>query len=499
MSRIFGFLREMLMATALGTGPVADVFQVAFRFPNTFRRLFAEGALNAAFVPLFSGHLQEDIKSARQFSEEVFSVLFSILLFLTLIMELSMPFLVSYVIAPGFVKDMSKFEATVRLAAIMFPYLPCMSFAAMMGGMLNALRHYFAAAIAPVFLNVILIAVLAYAWLTKLDVWHTGLALAWGVMLAGLIQLFIIWSAVRNVGIRISLVFPRLTVNVRRLCVLAFPAAITGGITQINLLLNTNIASEEAGAISSLVYADRLYQLPLAVVGITVGTVLLPELSRALRSGNRTESHDIQNRSFEFSLLLSLPASIALLVMSNPMVRILLEHGQFNAQSTLKVSSLLALYGLGLPAFVLIKTLIPGFFAREDTTTPMIFAMISVFVNIALAKTLFPYFSVKGIVIAEISAGWSNAILLFLALVRLGHWKGDILVIKRMLAYLMSAFVMAVALLVCEDRFSYSLSAMASHAIQIASTVFMIFFAVAVYFGMVFLTTRGVRLFFPDI
>ncbi|WP_313057107.1 murein biosynthesis integral membrane protein MurJ, partial [Agrobacterium cavarae] len=289
-SRLFGFIREMLMAAAVGTGPVADAFNAAFRFPNTFRRLFAEGAFNSAFVPLFAKEIEANgMEGARRFSEEVFGVLFTVLMALTIVMELCMPFLVRTVIAPGFVDDPTKFENTVRLATIMFPYLACMSLAAMMGGMLNSLHRYFAAAIAPVFLNVILIGVLALAWWKHYDPLQVGYALSWGVMAAGFVQLAIVWVAVRHAGIKIGFRRPKLTGNVKRLLVLALPAAITGGITQINLLINTNIASGGDGVISSLAYADRIYQLPLGVVGIAVATVLLPELARALRGGHAVE------------------------------------------------------------------------------------------------------------------------------------------------------------------------------------------------------------------
>jgi len=488
MSRLFGFIREMLMATALGTGPVADAFNAAFRFPNTFRRLFAEGAFNSAFVPLFAKQIEKGTDTARQFSEEVFGVLFTVLLVLTIGMELAMPFLVAYVIAPGFAGDADKFAATVKLAAIMFPYLSCMSLAAMMGGMLNSLHRYFAAAIAPVFLNVILIAVLAWTWLIGADPWLIGLALAWGVMAAGFIQLLIVWFAVRRAGISIGLRRPRFTPRVRRLLVLALPAAVTGGITQINLLINTNIASAQPGAVSALVYADRLYQLPLGVVGIAVATVLLPELSRALRAGNLAQATHLQNRSVEFTLLLSLPAAAAFLVMSEPIVRLLFEHGQFGARSTLIVSGILAIYGLGLPAFVLIKAFIPGFFAREDTRTPMIFAAISVGVNISLALSLFPHLSANGIAIAEISAGWTNALLLLGVLIRRGHWAGDTLLLKRIISYIASAALMAGALAYAISHLQGPLSATAPLATRLCTLGALVGGAMVIYFGLVFLT-----------
>ncbi|MBX4335239.1 murein biosynthesis integral membrane protein MurJ [Bartonella raoultii] len=441
MSRIFGFVREMLMAAALGTGPVSDAFNAAFRFPNTFRRFFAEGAFNAAFVPLFAKKITEEgTETACTFAEEVFGVLFSVLILLTIAMELSMPFLVRTIIAPGFTEDATKFNATIHFTAIMFPYLTCMSLAAMMGGMLNALRRYFIAAIAPLFLNIILICVLAYAWVYQLDAWHIGLNLSWGVLAAGVVQLALITIALRQSGMKIFFRRPRFSSNVRKLLTLAFPAAITGGITQINLLINTNIASSQSGAVSSLMYADRLYQLPLGVIAIAVATVLLPELTRALRSKKHQETHDLQNRSLELTLLLTLPASVAFLLLSTPIVSLLFERGQFTSQSTQHVAQLLELYGLGLPAFVLIKVFIPNFFAHEDTKTPMIFTGICVFINIGLALTLFPLLSARGIVIAEITSGWVNALLLWSILFKRGYWQYDLQFIKRIACLIVITF-----------------------------------------------------------
>lgn len=489
MSRIFGFTREMMMAAALGTGPVADAFNAAFRFPNTFRRLFAEGALNTAFVPLFSKEIEKNgMEGARKFSEEVFGVLFTILLVLTIAMELSMPFLVRTVIAPGFVDDPVKYEHTVRLAVIMFPYLACMSLAAMMGGMLNTLHRFFAAAIAPVFLNIILIAVLVWAWWQGYDALDIGLGLSWGVMAAGLVQLAIVWGAVRNAGIKIGFRFPKLTPNVRRLLVLALPAAITGGITQINLLINTNIASSQDGAVSSLVYADRISQLPLGVVGIAVATVLLPELSRALQSGNDKEAGNLQNRSVEFTLFLTLPAAAALLVFSEPIVRLLFERGKFSADSTSIVSFILAIYGIGLPAFVLIKAFLPGFFAREDTRTPMIFAGIAVVINVSLALTLFPIWGVWGIATAEVVAGWANAILLLSLLIYRGHWAYDAQLISRVPRLILSAAIMAVMLYFGADYLSDYLQKSAGLAVQALTVGLLVVCAMITYFGAAFAT-----------
>jgi putative peptidoglycan lipid II flippase len=488
MSRLLGFAREMMMAAALGTGPVADAFNAAFQFPNTFRRLFAEGAFNAAFVPLFAKEIEAGgIAGAKRFSEEVFGVLFTALIALTILMELSMPLLVSTIVAPGFSDNPQKHDLAVSLATIMFPYLMCMSLAAMMAGMLNSLRRYFAAAVAPVFLNVILIAVLAYCWHEGLGGLEIGHALAWGVLAAGLVQLAIVWVAVRHAGVRIGFRRPRLTPNVKRLLVLAFPAAITGGITQINQLIGTAIASAKDSAVSSLAYADRVYQLPLGVVGIAVAIVLLPELARALKAGNLQEASNLQNRSVEFTLFLTLPAAAALLVISEPIVRLLYERGAFAATNgTPAVSAILAIFGLGLPAFVLIKAFTPGYFAREDTRTPMIFAAISVAVNIGVALTLFPSMGGAGIATASAIAGWVNATMLLAVLIRRGHWGRDAGLLKRIPRLLLASAVMAGALYWAARWFAGSLGPTAPFWEQAAVLGSIIAGAMLLYFAVVF-------------
>lgn len=442
VSRFFGFARETLMATALGTGPMADAFYAAFVFPNLFRRLFAEGAFNAAFVPLFAREIEAGGKdAAKRFAEEVFGVLFTVLMLLTIMMELAMPLIVQYVIAPGYVGD--KYAATYQMALIMFPYLMCMSLTAMLSGMLNSLHHFFAAAIAPVFLNMMMIAALAYSIWFGTEARTTALYLSYAVLIAGILQMGVLYAGVRHAGMSLTFKRPRLTENVKRLLWLAFPAAVTGGITQINQLIGQNIASGKEGAVSALQYADRLYQLPLGVVGIAVGVVLLPELSRALRGGREVEANNIQNRSMEFVLFLTLPAAAAIWVLSDELIRVVFEHGAFTPAMTDNVASTLAIYGLGLPGFVMIKALTPGFFAREDTKTPMRFTMISVAVNCALALSLFPYFSERGIATAASVSGWLTVVLLFTTLLRRGHWIWDKALGWRIIRLLTAAAIMA--------------------------------------------------------
>ena len=489
MSRLLGFAREMLMAAALGTGPVAGAFYAAFQFPNTFRRLFAEGAFNTAFVPLFAKEIEAGgIDGARRFSQEVFGVLFSVLTVLTILMELAMPLLVRTIIAPGFAGDPEKYDLTVALATIMFPYLMCMSLAAMMAGMLNSLRRYFAAAVAPVFLNVILIAVLVHAWYTGADALAIGYAMAWGVMAAGLVQLAIVWIAARHAGISIGFRRPRMTQNVKRLLWLALPAAVTGGITQINTLIGTAIASGQDKAVPALAQADRFYQLPLGVVGIAVAIVLLPELARALKADDGVEAASLQNRSVEFVLFLTLPATAALLVISEPIVRVLYERGAFTSSDTLLVSSILAIFGLGLPAFVLIKAFTPGYFAREDTRTPMVFAAISVAINIAIALALFPRTGAPGIAVASVVAGWVNALMLLVVLVRRGHWGHDASLTRRIPRLVLSAALMGAMLHGGAILLAPSLASSAPLWSQAGALALLCGAGAFVYFTLAFLT-----------
>jgi putative peptidoglycan lipid II flippase len=487
-SRVLGFARETMMAAALGTGPMADAFYAAFRFPNLFRRLFAEGAFNAAFVPLFAKEIEAGgVEGAKRFSEEVFGVLFTVLLLITIVMELSMPLLVAWIIAPGFVGDAEKFDVTVKLAIVMFPYLMCMSLTAMLSGMLNSLHHYFAAAVAPVFLNVVLIGALGYALYDGASPLDTAWYLSWGVLVAGLLQMAVLYAGVRHAGMSIGFRRPRMTPNVKRLLWLALPAAVTGGITQINQIIGQMIASTKDGAISALQYADRVYQLPLGVVGIAIGVVLLPELARALKAGHEKEARNLQNRSIEFGLFLTLPAAGALWVFSDEIVRVLYERGAFSTDTTAIVAGTLAIYGLGLPGFVLIKALNPGFFAREDTKTPMRITMLSVVINCVLAVSLFPFFFERGIATAEVVSGWLTALLLFVTLVRRGYWPLEKALAWRIGRLLIATVVMAISLHFASDALAGWLAPASPLLWQLLALCALVALAMAVYFSVAFL------------
>jgi putative peptidoglycan lipid II flippase len=455
-SRLMGFARETLMAAALGTGPMAEAFYAAFKFPNLFRRLFAEGAFNAAFVPLFAKEIEAGGKdAAKRFSEEVFGVLFTVLLVLTVVMELAMPLLMHTIIAPGFSGD--KYDITVKLAVIMFPYLACMSLTAMLSGMLNSLHHYLAAAIAPIFFNVAMIAALGYGLWSGATAVSIAYYLSWAVLAAGLLQMAVLYAGVRFAGMSIGFRRPKMTPGVKRLLLLALPAAVTGGVTQINLIIGQAVASMKDGAIAVMQYADRIYQLPLGVVGIAVGVVLLPELARALKGNHMVEADSLQNRSIEFVMFLTLPAAAGIFVLSEDIIRLVYERGAFHPEATATVAAVLTIFGFGLPGFVLNKALTPGFFAREDTKTPMRFTMISVAINSVLAISLFPFFAERGIAAAETVAGWISTTLLFVTLRRRGFITIEAALVSRIIRMIIASVVMAVAVHYMAAYFSSSL------------------------------------------
>lgn len=484
-SRLMGFARETLMAAALGTGPMAEAFYAAFKFPNLFRRLFAEGAFNAAFVPLFAKEIEAGgMEGAKRFSEEVFGVLFTVLLGLTVVMELAMPLLMRTIIAPGFEGD--KYDITVRLAVIMFPYLACMSLTAMLSGMLNSLHHYLAAAIAPIFFNVAMIGALAWGLWIKADAVSIAYYLSYAVLVAGLLQMAVLYVGIRFAGMSIGFRRPHITPNVKRLLLLALPAAVTGGVTQINLIIGQAVASMKEGAIASLQYADRIYQLPLGVVGVAVGVVLLPELARALKSGHMVEAESLQNRSIEFVLFLTLPAAAGIFALSPDIIRLVYERGAFHPEATVTVAAVLTLFGFGLPGFVLNKALTPGFFAREDTKTPMRFTMIAVAVNSALSIAMFPFFAERGIAAAESIAGWLSTIMLFVTLRRRGHLTIEPALVSRVIRMAIAAAIMAVAAHYLAAYFSPYLTSGRSALTQAAVLLPIVFGAFALYLAIVF-------------
>lgn len=445
-SRLIGFARDAMLAAVVGTGPVADAFVVAFRLPNLFRRLFAEGAFNSAFVPLFGRTLEEEgEEAARRVAGEIAAALFWTLLALTALAQLFMPAVV-WALAPGFAAEPEKFDLTVLMSRIAFPYLLFMSMLAFAAGILNTYHRFAAAAFAPVMLNVVMCAVLAaIAFAGVSDERTLALSLSGGVALAGIVQLVFVLAGLKRLGFRVPVLRPRLTPAVRRLALLGVPGVIAGGITQINIVVGQVIASGEASANALLYYADRLYQLPLGVIGIAVGVVLLPSLTRQLRSGQGATFRKTLNGAMEFSLALTLPASVALVLIPEEIVSVLFQRGAFGREAVEGTALALAAFAWGLPAFVLHKVFAPGFFAREDMRTPMWCAGISAVINLVLSLLLFPDFRHTGIAAATSISGWVNTVLLGLALWRSGYFVPDRLVLRKVALLFVASLLMGAA------------------------------------------------------
>ena len=415
LSRVLGFVRDVLIAGFLGAGPVAEAFLIAFALPNMFRRFFAEGAFNMAFVPMFSKKLEKG-DDPVSFARDAFAGLSLILIILTVLAHLFMPYLV-LMMASGFAAD-ERLDLAVYLGRITFVYILFISLAALTSGVLNASGRFAAAAAAPVLLNIILIGAV---WIGaqgckctegEEQLW-IGVHMAWGVAIAGVAQLALVWWAAHRAGFTLTPRLPRLTPEMKKLTIIAAPAMLAGGVMQINLLVGRQVASFYDGAIAWLSYADRLYQLPLGVVAIALGVVLLPDLSRRLAAGDHEGGRDAFNRASELALALTIPAAVALVVIPLPLVGVLFERGAFDSDDTAATALAVTVYGLGLPAFVLQKALQPLYFAREDTKRPFYFAAVAMVVNAIVAIGLSIYIGYIAAAVATTLAGWVMVWLLY--------------------------------------------------------------------------------------
>ncbi|AWI86252.1 murein biosynthesis integral membrane protein MurJ (plasmid) [Alloyangia pacifica] len=406
-SRFVGFLRDLMIAAYLGTGPVAQAYLVAFSLPNMFRRFFAEGAFNTAFVPMFARRLEVG-DTPRGFAEEAFSGLFAVVFAVSLLAHLAMPWLVALQ-ASGFLGD-ERFDLAVVYGRICFPYILFISLTALLSGLLNAGGRFATAAAAPVVMNLVLITAMLLA---DRRGWDMGLAMAWSTPLSGVAQLAIVWWAARRMGFALRLRRPRLSHDMRRLLVVAAPAVLAGGVVQVNLLVGRQVGSYFEHGIAWLTNADRLYQLPLGVVGIAIGIVLLPEITRRHKSGDIAGVRHAFNRAAELALVLTLPAAAALVVIAEPLISVLFRRGAFLESDVGPTALALAIYGAGLPAFVLQKVLQPLYFAREDTRSPFRFALWSMAVNAALALGLAPVMGFSAAALGTTVAGWVMALQLW--------------------------------------------------------------------------------------
>lgn len=443
VSRVLGFARDVLVAAALGAGMVADAFFVAFKLPNFFRRLFAEGAFSAAFVPLFAETLtREGQDKAREFAESAMAVLLATLVVLTVGAQLGMPWLM-HVLAPGFAGDPAKFDLAVGFTIITFPYLLLISLVSLQGGMLNALGRFAAVAATPVMLNLCLIGAVLIAARGAVN---PGLALAWGVFAAGALQFLWLVHSCRAAGMALRLRWPRLDPEVRRMLGLMGPAAIGAGVAQINLVVDVILASFlPGGSVSYLFYADRLNELPVGVIGVAVGTALLPLIARQVAAGDEAGATASQNRAVEAVLLLALPAGASLMLLAGPLISVMFERGAFGAAEAGATASALLAYSIGLPGYVLVKALTPGFYARQDTRTPVKIAVACVALNLALNLVLMWPLLHVGLALSTAIANLVNAALLYVVLRRRGHFAIDDRLRRRLPRMIAATLVMGVA------------------------------------------------------
>jgi putative peptidoglycan lipid II flippase len=443
-SRILGFARDMLIAAILGTGPIADAFFVALRLPNLFRRLFGEGAFNAAFVPSISHILHtEGLEAATGFAEEATAVMIFWLGSITVIGEIFMPWLL-YVLAPGFSGDHAKFALAVVLTRIMFPYLFFVCLTALFSGVLNAMGRFAAAAAAPVLFNVFSIAFML--GLTPY-VKNAGFALAWGVTVSGVAQLLLLIFAMRHAGMRIHLPKPRLTPRMLALFRRMAPALVGAGVTQLNVSIDIIIGTLlPAGSVSILYYADRVNQLPLGIIGTAAGTALLPVISRQISLGENANALATLNRALESVLMLTLPAAIGLSVAARPVIELIFVRGAFTLQMAALTAHTLAAFAIGLPVFALIKILTPGFFGRGDTVTPLKIGIAAVVLNLAMNLVFMHPLKAVGPALATSLASAFNAAMLGLILYRRGHFALDQHARRRLPRILLAAAIMAAAL-----------------------------------------------------
>ncbi|CUH78692.1 murein biosynthesis integral membrane protein MurJ [Tropicibacter naphthalenivorans] len=400
-SRVLGVVREVMILALIGPGPVMDAFVAAFRLPNMFRRFFAEGAFNAAFVPMFSKKYEGE-EDPLVFARDALNGLAFCLLILTALALIFMPALV-YATAGGFAGD-ARFDLTVGFGRIVFPYILLISLAALFSGALNAAGYFAAAAAAPVLLNILVCSAMTIGYVLggEIILW-----LIWTVPLAGVAQLAVVWVAAERAGIRLRPGRPRWTPDMKRLLVVAIPAALAGGVMQVNLLVGQQVASHFDSAVGWLYAADRLYQLPLGVVGIAVGIVLLPDLSRRLKAQDDAGARNAFSRAGELSLAITVPCAVALVVIPLPLVSVLFERGATTRADSQAIALAVAIYGLGLPAFVLQKVLQPLFFAREDTRSPFHYAVWAMVLNAAVAIGLAPVIGWTASAIATTLAGWT--------------------------------------------------------------------------------------------
>jgi putative peptidoglycan lipid II flippase len=450
ISRALGYLRDILIAFFLGTTIFADAFFVAFRLPNTFRRLFAEGTFNAAFIPSYTSARVENKQKGKRFADDILGSLLLIIILIVTVVEIFTPYII-YVIAPGFVENNVKFNLVVELTRITFPFLLFVSLSSFFSGILNSNNKFAAAAAAPIILNIVLIFSLIISYKLNLNFAEQ---LSYGVTLSGILQLIFLFfvtlkfykptlSFKIKANNKVKLFFKKL-----------LPSIFSSGVTQINILIGTIIASFETGAVSYLYYADRIYQINLAIAGIAIGTVSLPVLSKAFKNKNLKKLSNIQSKSFELSLLLSIPASLGLILASEEIVNALFGYGSFSKEDVKLTADALKYFGYGVPAFALVKILSNFFFARNNTKTPFYISTAMVIINVTISVSLFPHFGFIIIPIATSVATWFGVLFYFYLLKQKNFLLLNVQLIPNFLKILASTIIMSLILVLALNNFA---------------------------------------------
>ena len=439
ISRLLGYVRDILIAVFLGAGPLADAFFVAFRIPNTFRRLFSEGAFNAAFVPSYSSLLNNK-KEAQTFANNILNLLIVGLFFLVLIIEILMPLFV-FLIAPGFEGDYQKMELAITLTRITFPFLLFISLASFFSAILNSHNKFAVASATPIILNILLIGVLLFGKILNDELVYY---LSYAVTISGLLQLIFLYFFVKkHFSPKINLSF-KIDNKVKLFFKKLLPSIFSSGVTQINILVGTIIASFQASAVSYLYYADRVYQINLAIAGIAIGTVILPQLSRHIQNKKKEKINLIQNKALELSLFLSIPAATALLIASEEIISSLFGYGSFDEESVKNSAKALFYFAVGLPAFSLIKVFSTFFFARHNTKIPFYISLVSVLLNIFISIYFFKEIGFLIIPIATTISSWFNAISLFILLKQRKLFSFNLIFIDRLIKILVASILMGI-------------------------------------------------------
>ncbi len=450
ISRVLGYLRDILIAFFLGTSMFADAFFVAFRLPNTFRRLFAEGTFNAAFIPSYTTARLNNKKTGKKFADDVLSSLILILLFIVTVAEIFTPYLV-YLIAPGFITDDVKFSLAVEFTRITFPFLLFVSLSSFFSGILNSNNKFAAAAAAPIILNLILIISILVSFYQDLNI---AKQLSYGVTLAGVIQLlFLIYFTLSYYKPNIKFNF-KISTKVKFFFKKLLPSIFSSGVTQINILVGTIIASFQTGAVSYLYYADRVYQINLAIAGIAVGTVSLPVLSKAFKTKNFTKVSNIQNKSIELSILFSIPASLGLIIASEEIVNGLFGYGSFTIKDIKMTGDALMFFGYGVIAFALIKILSNFFFARDNTKTPFYISAFIVFLNVIISVSFFDDVGFLIIPIATSISTWIGVLIFLYYLKKRNYLLLQNKLFINTLKIVFSSIIMAIVLIFALERYS---------------------------------------------